>query len=145
MKKILIPVLLISVLFLYGCSSSSSGGNDAPSGDYSGVYTIARDSGDPDYWTFSGELTIVQNGSNVALHYADYSWKVEEVIDEDELEIDYNIELVYYLRGTGVGKVRGRDIDVTWQGGSFTRLTFSETGDSFSAVGDLSFAGVIKH
>lgn len=140
--KYLTIFALFATLLICGCSATGSGGGDAPAADYSGVYTIARESGDPDFWTFTGELTILQDGSNAALHYKDYSWEVEETTEGVEEKVD--VTLVWVLRGTGLGRVKGRKIDVTWEGGSFTRLNFSQQGDSFTAVGDISFAGVKK-
>ena len=143
MKYLIIPVIFLG-LVISGCSSSSSGGSDAPAGNYSGDYTIARDSGSADRWTFSGELNVVQNGNDAALHYKDYSWKVEPVIDEEELREEYDVDLVYVLTGTGVGSVSGRRIDVIWESGALTRLEFNSEGTAFSATGDFSFAGVEK-
>ena len=141
MKYLIIPVIFLGMM-ISGCSSSSSGGSSAPAGNYSGDYTIARDSGSADRWTFSGELNVVQNGNDAALHYKDYSWKVEPVIDEEELREEYDVDLVYVLRGTGVGRVSGRSIDVRWDDGTGVRMEFNSEGTAFSAIGDFSFAGV---
>ena len=143
MKYLIIPVIFLG-LVLGGCSSSSSGGSDAPAGNYSGTYTTASDSADADYWTFSGELHIVQNGSNAALHFEEYSFKVEEDIDDTEEEITYDVDIVYVLQNTGVGKVSGSSIDVRWEDGTGVRMEFNSEGTAFSATGDFSFAGVEK-
>lgn len=131
MKWYIIPGLLIA-LFIYGCSSSSSGGSEAPAGDYSGVYMAA--SGD---WggTSYGEVTIFQNGSNAAV--------VFKYLSEYDIS-EGTITETFYEDETGVGKVHGRKMDVYWNSGAFSRFEFSEDGQSFSSSGDISFAGVKK-
>ena len=129
MKKLLIPVLALS-LFLCGCSSSSSGGSDAPAANYSGTYLTVVDN------DTVGEITIVQDGSDAALTIMTYAYDIVGTSKET------TIDLVDKLGHTGVGKVKSRKMDIGWETGAFTRLEFSRDGSSFSAYGDFSFAGV---
>jgi len=123
MRKLFVFVLLVPILFMaQGCSSSSSGGDESPAADYSGLYYVTYNSTSAD-----AVLQIMQDGSSAALSFT---------------AINSTSDLITMLGNTGIGKVRGRSIDITWSGGQFTRLNFSTDGKSFNTAGDVSFAGV---